>query len=57
MRALYQRRKSRALYDFWVILGRHTVDDASVIACFERYMSAGGTLPSRAQYEEILPRR
>ncbi len=51
MRALYQRKKGRDLYDFFLVLKTHAVDADRVVACFNRYMTEGGTLPSRAQYE------
>lgn len=54
MRALYQRKKSRDLYDFWLAFGTHAIDDPSVVACFERYMDEDGMSVSRAQYEKNL---
>ena len=54
LRALYQRRKGRDLYDLWLGLGRDDVRDDQVQECFERYMKASGAAVSRAQFEKSL---
>ena len=51
LRALYQRKKGRDLYDLWVALGTRTIDDAQVVACFERYMKHAGHTVSRVEFE------
>jgi predicted nucleotidyltransferase component of viral defense system len=54
MRALYQRKKSRDLYDFWLAFGSHPIDDQSVLDCFVQYMDEDGLSVTRAQYEKNL---
>jgi predicted nucleotidyltransferase component of viral defense system len=38
LRVLYQRRKSRDLFDLSLCLDRHLIDPARVVYCFEHYM-------------------
>lgn len=56
LRALYQRKKGRDLYDLWVALEEcgDGVDDGQVMDCFRRYMEHGGTPVSRAQFERNI---
>jgi hypothetical protein len=54
LRALYQRKKGRDLYDLWLALTQHEVDDRKLIGCFNEYMSRGGHAVSRAQFEANL---
>lgn len=54
LRALYQRKKGRDLFDLWLALDRELVDPAQLLACFQRYMAAGGHEVSRAQFESNL---
>lgn len=54
LRALYQRKKGRDLYDLWLPLTTLDVDPRKVVNCFERYMDHGGTSVSRAQFEANL---
>lgn len=54
LRALYQRKKGRDLYDLWLALTTLEVDHLLVIQCFERYMEHGGTPVSRAEFEANL---
>ena len=54
LRALYQRKKGRDLYDLWLALQGHDVKDDRVIECFERYMQASKAAVSRAQFEKNL---
>ncbi len=51
LRALYQRRKGRDLFDLWLGLGHADVDADEVVAVFEHYMRFGGTPVTRAQFE------
>lgn len=51
LRALYQRRKGRDLYDLWLALASLALDDGRVIECFERYLEEGGHRISRAEFE------
>lgn len=55
LRALYQRKKGRDLYDMSMAL-RHfeSIDPAKIIACFQHYMKHQNLTVSRAQYEANL---
>lgn len=39
LRALYQRKKGRDLFDLWYALTHAKVNDAVILQCYERYMS------------------
>jgi len=55
LRALYQRRKGRDLFDLHEALERlPDLDPALIITCFERYMAHGETPVSRAEFEANL---
>jgi predicted nucleotidyltransferase component of viral defense system len=54
LRALYQRKKGRDLFDLWYALDIGHANAADVIACFRRYMAEGGHTATRAQFEENL---
>jgi predicted nucleotidyltransferase component of viral defense system len=54
LRALYQRKKGRDLYDLWRVLGTEELNDKSVIECFQRYIAHDGLKVTRAQFEENL---
>lgn len=54
LRALYQRRKSRDLFDLWLASGRAAVDPDGVVSCFRQYMAHGGHQATRAQFEANL---
>ena len=54
LRALYQRKKGRDLFDLWHALETGRVDPLRVLACFRRYMSEGGHSATRAQFEANL---
>lgn len=54
LRALYQRKKGRDLYDLWLALTSLEVDDEKVIACFRHYLEHDGLAVSRAEFEENL---
>jgi len=54
LRALYQRRKSRDLFDLWLCLDRGLIDPATVVHCFGRYMEAEKHPVTRAQFEHNL---
>jgi predicted nucleotidyltransferase component of viral defense system len=53
LRALYQRKKGRDLFDMAVALDRGA-DAKRVIACFQHYLSDGGHDVTRAQFEQNL---
>lgn len=54
MRALYQRKKSRDLFDLAVALGSGAADPERIVAAFSRYMEHGGYRVSRAEFEENI---
>lgn len=54
LRALYQRRKGRDLFDLMVALETAKVDSERVISAFAEYMTHGGHRVSRAQFEQNL---
>ena len=51
LRALYQRRKGRDLFDLWFAQGRAPVDPQRVVACFLQYLGHAGSRVSRAEFE------
>jgi len=54
LRALYQRKKGRDLYDLWLALTSLEVDDEKVVHCFVRYLEHDGFAVSRAEFERNL---
>jgi predicted nucleotidyltransferase component of viral defense system len=54
LRALYQRKKGRDLFDLWYALDHDLVNPPKLIDCFQRYMAEGGHLVTRALFEENL---
>jgi hypothetical protein len=54
LRALYQRKKGRDLFDLAVALAQGAPEPAQVVEAFERYMAFGGTPITRAQFEANL---
>ncbi len=54
LRALYQRKKGRDLFDLSYSLERELVDIGALLSCFKRYMSEDGNTVSRAQFEANL---
>jgi predicted nucleotidyltransferase component of viral defense system len=54
LRALYQRRKGRDLFDMATAIASGGVDPRRVVAAFRRYMEEGGHQVSRAQFERNL---
>ncbi len=54
LRALYQRKKGRDLYDLWLALTTLKVDDEKVADCFGRYLEHDGLAVSRAEFEGNL---
>ncbi len=54
MRALYQRKKGRDLYDLWLVLQSKEADCDRILQCFQHYMEHDGAVVSRAVYEENL---
>jgi predicted nucleotidyltransferase component of viral defense system len=55
LRAFYQRKKGRDLFDLWSALVRFPgLDTGKVVRCFQRYMKSGGDRVSRAEFEANL---
>lgn len=54
LRALYQRKKGRDLFDLWHGLDRGIVHEDTLVRCFERYLQEGGHAVTRAQFEANL---
>ncbi len=54
MRALYQRKKGRDLYDLWIGLRSGEADSNRIVECFQRYMDHEGATVSRAEFEANL---
>jgi len=57
LRALYQRKAGRDLFDLAVALGDHRVDPDRVVRAFQAYMEHEGHLVTRALFEENLARK
>jgi predicted nucleotidyltransferase component of viral defense system len=51
LRALYQRKKGRDLFDLNLALDHPAFDGALLLEAFEQYMAFGGTPVTRAQFE------
>lgn len=54
MRALYQRKKGRDLYDLWFALQSVEVNSSRIVECFRKYLDHNGLTVSRAQFEANL---
>lgn len=54
LRALYQRKRGRDVFDLAIALRSPDVDDQRVVATFTKYMEHGGHKVTRAQFEENL---
>lgn len=54
LRALYQRKKSRDLFDLWMAHRSAQIDPDRVVSCFLRYLDEGGHRVSRAEFEANL---
>ncbi len=54
LRALYQRKKGRDLFDLWFAQARAIVDPERVVTCFRRYLEHAGHVVSRAEFEANL---
>jgi predicted nucleotidyltransferase component of viral defense system len=57
LRALYQRRKGRDLYDLWLALETLAPDEERVVACLRAYLEHEGLSVSRAQYEANMTQK
>ena len=54
LRALYQRRKGRDLFDLWYAIEHGQADVDRILVCFDRYMRESGHRVSRAEFERNL---
>ena len=54
LRALYQRKKGRDLFDLWFALKNEQVNPSLIVDCFIWYMAHEANPISRAQFEENL---
>jgi predicted nucleotidyltransferase component of viral defense system len=54
LRALYQRKKGRDLFDLGLALGRADVSPERIVRVFAKYMEADGARVSRAMFEQNL---
>lgn len=55
MRALYQRKKGRDLFDLYTVLSNHSnLDTKQVVTCFQEYLQRENLKVSQAEYEENL---
>lgn len=54
LRALYQRRKGRDLFDLWHCLASTNVNVERVLSCFDAYMQREKRTVSRAEFERNL---
>jgi len=54
MRALYQRKKGRDLFDLWYGLQKETIKTQEVVDCFLAYMEQEKVHITRAQYEKNI---
>ena len=54
LRALYQRRKGRDLFDLWLCANRKMFRPERVVSCFAEYMKREGHQISRAEFERNL---
>jgi predicted nucleotidyltransferase component of viral defense system len=50
MRALYQRRKGRDLFDLWLGLSKGKAKPDIIVKCFRKYMEASGLKVSAKEY-------
>jgi predicted nucleotidyltransferase component of viral defense system len=57
LRALYQRRKGRDIFDLWYALAHGQVSADRVVRCFERYLREDGLHVTRAAFEENVARK
>ena len=57
LRALYQRRKGRDLFDLWLGLAQGGANAATVVDVFRQYVAAEGNAISRAEFEQNLAQK
>lgn len=54
LRALYQRRKGRDLFDLWIGLTDGQADKEAIVRVFQRYMEAGGDHVTQEEFRNNL---
>jgi predicted nucleotidyltransferase component of viral defense system len=54
LRALYQRRKGRDLFDLWLGIAEGKADTDKIIQIFKRYMETEGQTADSMRYEKNL---
>jgi predicted nucleotidyltransferase component of viral defense system len=54
LRALYQRKKGRDIFDLWLCIERGLIDPTVVVDCFNHYMAFEKHPVTRAQFEQNL---
>ena len=54
LRALYQRRKGRDLFDLWLCLNENLIDPQRTVDCCVGYMDLEGHPATRAHFEQNL---
>lgn len=57
LRALYQRKKGRDLFDLWYAMDQGRIDPATILTCFDRYMREEDRTVTRAQFEANLAQK
>jgi predicted nucleotidyltransferase component of viral defense system len=57
MRALYQRRKGRDLFDLWLGLTQGRANPMMVVGVFRKYVAAEGNVISGAEFEQNLAQK
>ncbi len=57
MRALYQRRKGRDLFDLWTGLIKNDADPRDIVECFLKYTKAQGVSVTRKNFEKNLAQK
>jgi predicted nucleotidyltransferase component of viral defense system len=54
LRALYQRKKGRDLFDMWIVLEQKVLDVAKVITAFQKYLAFDNKNITRAMFEKNM---
>src|SRR5665213_1088787 len=54
LRALYQRRKGRDLFDLWVALGMKSIQPTKIVEAFRRYMKEGKMKVTQKEFKRNL---
>jgi len=57
LRALYQRRKGRDLFDLWYALAHGQASADRIVECFDRYLREEGRRVTRAMFEENVTKK